>query len=839
MPVSTQTEQKPSFMLKLSTFIVDKRNLVFLIVIIALIFSYFASSWVTVEDDLTTYLPADSETRRGLDVMEDQFTTYGTADVMVANITYPEAEALSDRLADVDGVQSVSFDDTSDHYADASALFSVTFEYDEKDDRCLDSLAEVKETLDGRDVYVSTELGNAKKETIEREVNVIMIYVAVIVVTVLLLTSQTYGEVPVLLITFVTAMILNKGCNFLLGTISFVSNSVTSILQLALSLDYAVILCNRFKEEHQLLPVREAAIVALSKAIPEIGASSLTTVGGLAAMLFMQFKIGPDMGICLIKAIVFALLSVFVLMPGLLVLFGPLIDKTRHKDFVPKIPFVGKIDYATRFIVPVVFVVVAVLGLHFSNNCPYAYGYSTLETPKLNETQIAQNMVEDHFGSSNMVALVVPAGDYETEARLLSDLEGYEQVDHTMGLANVEAMDGYMLADKLTPRQFAELAGLDYEAAQLVYAAYAASQEEYGQVLGNLATYRVPLIDMFLYVCDKIDEGLVTLDDEQTETLNDAAKQMRSAQAQLCGTEYDRMLVYLALPVSGDETYQFTDEIRELAQSYYPDGQVLVCGESTNEYDFEKSFSRDNTVVSVVSILIVLVVLLFTFKSAGMPILLIMVIQGSIWINFSMPAITGTGLFFMSYLVVSSIQMGANIDYAIVIASRYQELKQEMPHKQAMIETLNFAFPTIITSGTILATAGILIGQMTSEATIVGIGQSLGRGTILSMFLVLFVLPQILLIGGDIVDKTSFSMPKAALRRKEASGRVYVDGLVSGEIHGTVSGIMRANVDGTVDLRVISGNVEQVRAKLPAGEGSPGDSSDENKEGEGSGDENA
>ena len=506
---------------------------------------------------------------------------------------------------------------------------------------------------------------------------------------------------------------------------------------------------------------------------------------------------------------------------------------------MPKIPFVGKIDYATRFIVPVVFVVVAVLGLHFSNNCPYAYGYSTLETPKLNETQIAQNMVEDHFGSSNMVALVVPAGDYETEARLLSDLEGYEQVDHTMGLANVEAMDGYMLADKLTPRQFAELAGLDYEAAQLVYAAYAASQEEYGQVLGNLATYRVPLIDMFLYVCDKIDEGLVTLDDEQTETLNDAAKQMRSAQAQLCGTEYDRMLVYLALPVSGDETYQFTDEIRELAQSYYPDGQVLVCGESTNEYDFEKSFSRDNTVVSVVSILIVLVVLLFTFKSAGMPILLIMVIQGSIWINFSMPAITGTGLFFMSYLVVSSIQMGANIDYAIVIASRYQELKQEMPHKQAMIETLNFAFPTIITSGTILATAGILIGQMTSEATIVGIGQSLGRGTILSMFLVLFVLPQILLIGGDIVDKTSFSMPKAALRRKEASGRVYVDGLVSGEIHGTVSGIMRANVDGTVDLRVISGNVEQVRAKLPAGEGSPGDSSDENKEGEGSGDENA
>ena len=827
------------FMYKLASFIVDKRNLIFLIVAIGLVFSVFSRNWVQVENQLSAYLPKDSETYRGLHLMEDEFITFGTAKVMLVNVTYDEAQAVSERLEAVDGVQSVTFDDTKEHYTNASALYNITFDYSETDEMCETVMNRVEDELSGYDIYVSATFGDTASKTLAQEIGVIVIIVAIVVVSVLILTSQTYAEVPVLLITFIAAALLNMGTNFLLGTISFVSNSVTSILQLALSLDYAVILCNRFKEEHQLLPVREAAIVALSKAIPEIGASSLTTVGGLAAMLFMQFKIGPDMGICLIKAIMFALLSVFVLMPGLLVLFGPLIDKTRHKDFVPKIPFVGKIDYATRFIVPVVFVVLAVLGLHFSNNCPYAYGYSTLETPKLNETQIAQNMVEDHFGSSNMVALVVPAGDYETEARLLSDLEGYEQVDHTMGLANVEALDGYMLADKLTPRQFAELAGLDYEAAQLVYAAYAASQEEYGQVLGNLATYRVPLIDMFLFVCDKIDEGLVTLDDEQTETLNDAARQMRSAQAQLCGTEYDRMLVYLTLPVSGDETYQFTDEIRELAQSYYPDGQVLVCGESTNEYDFEKSFSRDNTVVSVVSILIVLVVLLFTFKSAGMPILLIMVIQGSIWINFSVPTITGTGLFFMSYLVVSSIQMGANIDYAIVIASRYQELKQEMPHKQAMIETLNFAFPTIITSGTILATAGILIGQMTSEATIVGIGQSLGRGTILSMFLVLFVLPQILLIGGDIADKTSFSMPKAALRRREASGRVYVDGLVSGEIHGSVSGIMRANVDGAVDLRVISGNVEQVRAKLPAGEGSPGDSSDENKEGEGSGDENA
>ena len=811
--MSNKPKQDHSFMTQLATFIVDKRNLFFLLIVVSLIFSAFSRNWVEVENDLTTFLPDDAETKLALDVMENQFTTYGTAEVMVANISYDEAEKLNDTLSEIKGVQSVAFDRTTDHYNHASVLYTVTFDYDENNDECLTALDEVKAALKDYDLFVSTELGNTLQETIDSEVSVIMVYVAVIVVVVLLLTSQTYGEVPVLLLTFVTAMLLNQGSNFLLGKISFVSNSVTSILQLALSLDYAVILCNHFKEQHETLPIREAAIMALSRSIPEISASSLTTVGGLAAMLFMQFKVGPDMGICLIKAILYALFSVFVLMPGLLVLFGPLIEKTRHKNFIPKISFVGKIDYATRHVVPLVFIAVALLGLHFSNKCPYAYGYSSLTTPKLNESQIADNMVADNFTSSNMLALVVPAGDYEKEAKLLEELESYDEIDYTMGLANVEAMDGYMLADALTPRQFSELSGLDYEAAQLVYAAYAAEQDDYGKLMGSVATYKVPLIDMFLFVCDQVDAGYVTLDDEQTEMLDSAKKQMESAKAQLSGEDYSRMLIYLTLPESGDKTYSFIDTIRSIAQEYYPDGNVYVAGNSTNEYDFKKSFATDNTVVSVVSIIIVLLVLLFTFKSVGMPIMLILIIQGSIWINFSIPAFTGTGLFFMSYLVVSSIQMGANIDYAIVIATRYQELKDKMDHKQAIIETLNFAFPTVLTSGTIMTVAGILIGQMTSEAAIVGIGQSIGRGTIISMFLVLFVLPQILLIGGDIADKTSFAVPKM-LKKKETSGRVFVDGRVSGEINGTVSGVIRASIDGDVRLRVLSGSVTD-KAETP------------------------
>lgn len=795
-------------MTKLATFIVDKRNLFFLLTIIMLIFSAFSRNWVEVESELAAYLPADSETRQALDIMEEQFVTYGSARIMVANISQDKAEELKDQIAGIKGVQSVEYDNTEDHYNNASALYTVTFDYDESDDSCLTSLETIKSALSSYDVYVSTELGNTEQEAIDSEVRVIMVYVAVIIVLVLLFTSQTYAEVPVLILTFVVAMIMNLGTNFLLGKISFVSNSVTSILQLALSLDYAVIFCNRYKEEHQTLPIREAVIVALSKSIPEIGASSLTTIGGLVAMMFMQFRIGSDMAICLIKSILFALLSVFVVMPGLLMLFGPLMDRTEHRNFVPKIPFVGKFAYKTRHIVPVLFTIVIIIAFPLSQKCPYAYGESSLETPVLNETQIAENMISDNFSSANMLALMVPAGDYEKEAAILSELEQYDEVDYAMGIANVEAMDGYTLADQLTPREFAELTELDYEAAKVVYAAYAAEQEEYGQILGNLDGYEVPLIDMFLFVCDQVDSGIVTLDEEQTDMLNEAYTQMTAAKKQLQGTDYSRMLVYLTLPESGDETYQFLDTVQETAQKYYPDEAVYVAGNSTTEYDFQKAFARDNLVVSVVSILIVLVVLLFTFKSAGMPVLLILVIQGSIWINFSLPYLLDEPLFFMSYLVVSSIQMGANIDYAIVVANRYQELKEQMHHRDAIIETMNFAFPTIITSGTILAVAGTLIGMMTSTASITGIGQNLGRGTIISILLVMFVLPQILLVGGKIVDMTAFEMPNVT-KKHSGRGRVRVDGMVRGEIRGVVSGIMHATVDGEVDLNLISGTASE------------------------------
>ena len=345
---------------------------------------------------------------------------------------------------------------------------------------------------------------------------------------------------------------------------------------------------------------------------------------------------------------------------------------------------------------------------------------------------------------------------------------------------------------------------LDYETAEFLYSAYAVHNESYDKLISGISKYRVPLIDILLYVSEKAEDGYFNLDRDQADTLSDARARMLMGKQQLEGENNDRMLVYLTLPEAGEETYRFTDMIRRTAQEHYPKGEIYVVGNSTNQYEFEKSFRTDNVVVSVVSILIVLSVLLFTFKSAGMPVLLILVIQGSIWLNFSYPTLAREDVFFLTELVVSSIQMGANIDYAIVIAGRYMENIRTMDRKEAIIEAMNFAFPTILTSGTILAVSGILISFLTTECTINGIGEALGRGTIISIVLVMFVLPQILVLGGKILEKTSFSMPNVS-RETRGSGLVAVDGLITGEIRGTVNGVFRGTIDGDVDLRLLSG----------------------------------
>ena len=419
-----------------------------------------------------------------------------------------------------------------------------------------------------------------------------------------------------------------------------------------------------------------------------------------------------------------------------------------------------------------------------------------------------------------MVAIIVPAGDYESEGKILAELDSCPEVDSTQGLANIEAMDGYMLTDALTPRQLSELANLDYEIAKALYGAYAVEHDEYGEIINGLSDYKVPLYDMFMFLKQEMEDGNITLGGDVQDTLDDLFAQLDKAQVQLQSDKYSRLVAYLNVPEESDETFAFVDKIHDIVGKYY-DSDYYVVGNTTSAMDLSSSFGQDNLLISVLSALFVILVLLFTFKSAGLPVLLIIVIQGSIWINFAFPYLQHSQLYFLGYLIVNSIQMGANIDYAIVISSHYTDLKKVMHHKEAIVAALNESFPTIFTSGSILASAGVLISVLTTNPVIAAIGECLGRGTIISIILVLFVLPQILVLGDSIIERTSFEMKGIGVTTRTASGTMHVNGRVRGYINGVVDAEIKGVLHGQFNASISTGTevtVDEPDMYLPEGD---------------------
>ena len=811
-----EKKKKGNLWLTVATFIVNKRKAIEILFVLAIIYSVLCINKVQVNQDITSYLPADSETRQGLSIMDEQFMTYGSAKVMLANVTFNQADSLVDSLENVDGVKEVAFDDSSDHFKGTNALFDITFSGTSDEQVSKDALNSVKDILADYDVYVSTEVGSEESsaESLAKDMNIILVLAVVVIVAVLLLSTKAYLQIPVLLITFGVAAILNMGTNYWFGTISSITNSIAVVLQLALAIDYAIILCDRFMEEHETLDAEEAVKVALSKAIPEISSSSLTTISGMVAMMFMQFRLGYDMGIILVKAIILSLISVFFLMPGVLLIFAKGIDKTHHKCYVPKITIVGKFANKTKYIIPPLFIICLVFAFMKSNNCQYIYDTSSIVSAKKSESKIAQETIEETFGANNQLVVMVPKGDYESEHKVVKKLQNLDYVTSALALSNVSINDEYVLTDKLSPRQFSELVGIDREVVEVLYMAYAYNQEQYGPVVTGIDDYDVPIIDMFLFLYDQYKEGYVTLDSNLDEKLTTLYDTLHDAQLQLQGSDYSRLVLNISLPVEGQETYDALEEIRGIAAQYYSKDSVILVGNSTSDHDLESSFASDNIIISVLTALFVMIILFFTFQSAGLPVLLVLTIQGSIWINFAVPSIEGQTVFFIAYLIVSAIQMGATIDYAIVISNRYLQLKQQMPLKEAITETLNQSFPTIFTSGSILTCAGFLIGEIASDATVASIGVALGRGTLISIILVLFVLPQILLMGDIIIEKTALTM-NITRPQREVAGRVrvtghvrgYVQGEIDADIQGTFQGQMKVSVDSVIPGR--QGQIEQ------------------------------
>ena len=782
-------------MKKLTNFIVNKKNYIIVLFIALIAYCIWGMGQVKIEYDITSYLPSNTDTKQALDIMEEEFVTFGTTKIMLRNISFEDALVLHDEIEQLDGVKSFNFHNTEDYYKQSCALFNITFDGDENDELSVAAYNKTLELLDGYDLLVSASLTDTYAEELQHDVNFVLILAIVIIIAVLAFTTKSFGEIPVFILTFGVAALLNMGTNYWLGTISFISNSVCVILQLALAIDYAIILCHRFSEEKANgLSPKEAMAAALTKAIPEIAGSSLTTIAGLLALTTMALGLGADLGIVLAKSIICSMITVFLFMPCVTLYFSKAIDKTAHKSFVPKISAVGKFDVKLRYVIPAVFLVAVVVCGYFSFQTEYVYSTGSINTSRPSATQIAQRETEAVFGYSNQLAVLVPKGDYNLEKRVIDTVSTHEEVKEAIGISNVEITANgttHYLTDRLNYRQFALLLGTDDSTAASIYRAYAYfsqndSQDGVSEVAlfeANKDIYTASILDICdcAFGHDDFISAFLNGNDDLLDTYETLRDTINDAEAQLIGTNYTRILFILNCDIESKQTFAMIENMREEVKAFCP--QAIFAGDSMSSYDLDKSFSTDNLKVSILTVLFVFVILMFTFRSWGIPIPLTATIQGAIFINFSISAFAGTNLFFFVYLIVSAIQMGATIDYAIVITNRYQELKQTTDKKTAVIESLNQSFPTILTSGSILAIAGFLIGGVVGDPLIATLGSCLGRGVLISIASVMLVLPALLMIFDKWLDKTKFKpRKKLQLPRRNKPANAQSD-TVNGEVN--------------------------------------------------------
>ena len=727
-----------------------------------LVYSGLNIKRVNIEYEISNYLPKSTDTAQALEIMDKEFVTYGTTMVVVENITYDKASELHDEIIKLDGVKSMPFENNTNYFNKSKALFKITFDGNKDDKASVDAYNKIKELLSDYESLEAVSLVDDYAASLAQDMKFIVLLAAIVIVLVLLFTSRSYAEVLVLPIIFIVAAILNMGTNYWFGTISFVSNSICIILQLALAIDYSIILLHRFIEECESNPSRgkkESMVEALSKSIPEILGSSLTTISGLLALTCMTFSLGKDLGLVLTKAIIWSIITVLLLMPSLLLIFSHAIEKTRHKNFVPKISFVGKGILKTRYLIVTLFLGLVALGAVLNFKLDYCYTNNGIQGFKETEVQRAQKTIGDTFGYQNQFAIVLPNGDYKKQKEILDFMSSKEYVNEALGLANVEVKDGHYLCDSVNYSEMSDIVGVDRELTKALFYYYAFSNDDFSIIVNdNLDNYRVTIIDLLDTVFELYDDKYITLPEDIEDDLLDMREQLDDAKLQLLGPNYSRMVFNLNLPEEGKETFEIIDQLVKEVKQMCP--EAICGGNSMVAYDLNSSFMADNLLISLLTIGFVFVILMFNFRSWGIPIVLVFVIQGAIFINFGVPVLKHQNLFFFVYLIANAIQMGATIDYAIVISSRYQELRATMSKRDSVINSLNEAFPTIISSGLILVIAALLIGLISSDLLISSIGFTISRGTIISILSVMLVLPILLYIFDKPLKYTCFKPKK-------------------------------------------------------------------------------
>lgn len=672
--------------------VIKHKRLIVAVFVVITIISAILSLGVGTNYKLADYLPKDAKSTIALEIMEDEFSN-GTpnANVMISNIGIDEAGEYKKKLENINGITEVTWlDDVVDlkkpievldesiveaYYKDSNALFSIVIE-EKYDKEVVSAVYELIGNKSEGNAFTGTAVSDEKqKRMTENETMKAIMFLLPVIIVVLIISTSSWLEPILFLITVGVAVLINMGTNIVFGEVSYITNSVSPILQLAVSLDYAIFLLHSFERNRREYEPEEAMKLAIKGSFSAIIASAATTLFGFAALSFMEFGIGADLGLNLVKGIFFSFITVILLLPAITLYLYKIIDKTRHKPFVPK--FQGFSDKISNLKAPVLLIMLLIIVPSFlaQSSNTFLYGNEALEK----STRIGhdEKIIEETFGRNTPMVLLVPKDEPAKEKLLVKEIKSENnQITSVISYSTAVGIE--------IPPEFLG-----------------------DNIAGNFYS-----------------------------------------------DNYSRIILNIDSKSEGDEVFAMVEGIQNKAEENYGD-DAYALGESAVLYDIKESITGDSMKVSLIAIVAILLVIMLSFKSLILPIILVFVIEGAIWINLAVPYFMGSDLNYVGYLIINTVQLGATVDYAIILSDTYIKKRREVNVHEATRLTLMDTVGSIFVSATILASAGLCLNLVSENPIISELGILLCRGTILSAVLVIFALPVLLNIFDKLIAKTT------------------------------------------------------------------------------------
>ena len=680
--------------------VVKLRVPILIVSVLLLIPSIFGFVSTRINYDILSYLPSDIETMKGQDIMLDEFGKGGFSLVMLDGMDDKDVEKVKEKIEKVDHVCDVLWYDTladvslpkevlpDDIYdffnTDNSTMMAVFFDEATSADGSLEAVKEIR-SIAGEQCFVSgmSSVVEDIKDLTMQEAPMYVVIAVILTSIILALTMDSFLIPLFFMLSVGMAIIYNMGTNFIQGEISFITEALAAVLQLAVTIDYSIFLWHSYKEEKEKHPGdnKEAMAVAIGKTITSVVSSSITTVAGFLALCFMSYELGMDMGIVMAKGVVIGVICCITVLPSMILVFDKALEKTIHKDLVPSLEKPAKfiIKHHAAFIV--LFIVVLIPAVYGQINTNVYYNLTDTLPKDLNSV-IANTKLDEEYNMATTHMLLVDADMKPKEVNSMLDEMG--KVDGVSFSMSLDTLIGPSIPREIVP-------------------------------------------------------------DSVTKILKSDKWQLM-----LVGSEYK---------VASDEENAQIDELSKILKSYDKDGMLI--GEAAATKDLIDITDHDFKVVNIVSIAAIFIIILIALRSVSLPIFLVAVIEFAITVNMGVPCFTNTTIPFIASVVIGTIQLGATVDYAILMTTRYKTERNAGKDKhEAVTIALTTSMKSIMVSALGFFASTFGVGVYSSVDMISQLCTLMSRGAIISMITVICILPSMLMLFDKVIINTTMGMKK-------------------------------------------------------------------------------